>query len=169
MGYDLKTGWILRGKGKHAKFEVEGRKQQYFAEMLGAAVAIVAVVLFYKAYFEAGRIPPVASVYKSTIEAGVDPVVLKYILTWAVLGGVIQLISGLRRQIGIMFAAGLLITNPVAGIAGLIFLAIRVVIEKLFGDEGRKNLNVVSAGLIAGSALFSFFSNTFKLFKPTSK
>ena len=68
-----------------------------------------------------------------------------------------------------MFAAGLLITNPVAGIAGLIFLGIRVVIEKLFGDEGRKNLNVVSAGLIAGSALFSFFSNTFKLFKPTSK
>lgn len=169
MGYDLKTGWILRGKGKHAAFEVEGRKQQYFAEMLGGVVAIVAVVLFYKAYLEAGRIPPVASVYKSTIEAGVDPIVLKYILTWAVLGGVIQLISGLKRQIGIMFAAGLLITNPVAGIAGLIFLAIRVVIEKLFGDEGRKNLNVVSAGLIAGSALFSFFSNTFKLFKPTSK
>ena len=123
MGYDLKTGWILRGKGKNQKFEVEGRKQQYFAELVGAAVAIVAVFIFYKSYFMAGRIPPVAAVYKSTIEAGV---------------------------------------------AGLIFLAVRFIIEKKFGEEGTKNLNVLSAGLIAGSALFSFFTNTFKLVKkPT--
>ncbi len=168
MGYDLKTGWILRGKGKDIKFELEGRKQQYIAELFGAIVAIIAVFLFYKAYFMEGRIPPVAEVYKSTIEAGVDAVVFRYILIFAIVGGVIQLISGLRRQIGIMFAAGLLITNPIAGIAGLIFLAIRVIIEKVFGEEGRKNLNVLSAGLIAGSALFSFFTNTFKLVKtPT--
>lgn len=169
MGYDLKTGWILRGKGKNIEFELEGRKQQYIAELFGAVVAIVAVFIFYKAYFMEGRIPPVAAVYKSTIEAGVDAVVLRYILIFACLGGVIQLVSGLRRQIGIMFAAGLLITNPLAGIAGLIFLAIRVVIEKMFGEEGRKNLNVLSAGLIAGSALFSFFTNTFKLVKPADK
>lgn len=110
-----------------------------------------------------------AAVYKSTIEAGVDAAVLRYILIFACLGGIIQLVSGLKRQIGIMFAAGLLITNPIAGIAGLIFLAIRVVIEKIFGEEGRKNLNVLSAGLIAGSALFSFFTNTFKLVKPADK
>lgn len=168
MGYDLKTGWILRGKGKNQKFEVEGRRQQYFAELMGAAVAIVAVFIFYKSYFMAGRIPPVAAVYKSTIEAGVDAVVLRYILIFACLGGVIQLVSGLKRQIGIMFAAGLLIMNPKAGVAGLIFLAVRLIIEKKFGEEGTKNLNVLSAGLIAGSALFSFFTNTFKLVKkPT--
>lgn len=168
MGYDLKTGWILRGKGKNQKFEVEGRRQQYFAELMGAAVAIVAVFIFYKSYFMAGRIPPVAAVYKSTIEAGVDAVVLRYILIFACLGGVIQLVSGLKRQIGIMFAAGLLIMNPKAGVAGLIFLAVRFIIEKKFGEEGTKNLNVLSAGLIAGSALFSFFTNTFKLVKkPT--
>lgn len=169
MGYDLKTGWILRGKGKNQEFELEGRKQQYIAELFGAVVAIVAVFIFYKAYFLEGRIPPVAAVYKSTIEAGVDAAVLRYILIFACLGGVIQLVSGLKRQIGIMFAAGLLITNPIAGVAGLIFLVIRVVIEKIFGEEGRKNLNVLSAGLIAGSALFSFFTNTFKLVKPADK
>lgn len=168
MGYDLKTGWILRGKGKNKDFELEGRKQQYLAELMGACVAIVAVFVFYKAYFMEGRIPPVATVYKSTIEAGVDAAVLRYILIFACLGGVIQLISGLKRQIGIMFAAGLLITNPIAGVAGLIFLAVRFGIEKIFGEEGTKNLNVLSAGLIAGSALFSFFTNTFKLVKkPT--
>lgn len=168
MGYDLKTGWILRGKGKNPEFELEGRKQQYIAELMGAVVAIIAVFIFYKGYFLEGRIPPVAAVYKSTIEAGVDANVLKYILIFACLGGVIQLISGLKRQIGIMFAAGLLITNPIAGVAGLIFLAIRFGIEKIFGEEGTKNLNVLSAGLIAGSALFSFFTNTFKLVqKPT--
>lgn len=168
MGYDLKTGWILRGKGKNQKFEVEGRRQQYFAELMGAAVAIVAVFIFYKSYFMAGRIPPVAEVYKSTIEAGVDAVVLRYILIFACLGGVIQLVSGLKRQIGVMFAAGLLIMNPKAGVAGLIFLAVRFIIEKKFGEKGTKNLNVLSAGLIAGSALFSFFTNTFKLVKkPT--
>lgn len=135
---------------------------------MGACVAIVAVFVFYKAYFMEGRIPPVATVYKSTIEAGVDAAVLRYILIFACLGGVIQLISGLKRQIGIMFAAGLLITNPIAGVAGLIFLAVRFGIEKIFGEEGTKNLNVLSAGLIAGSALFSFFTNTFKLVKkPT--
>ena len=113
----------LKRKRKNQKFEVEGRKQQYFAELVGAAVAIVAVFIFYKSYFMAGRIPPVAAVYKSTIEAGV---------------------------------------------AGLIFLAVRFIIEKKFGEEGTKNLNVLSAGLIAGSALFSFFTNTFKLVKkPT--
>lgn len=168
MGYDLKTGWILRGKGKNKDFELEGRKQQYLAELMGACVAIVAVFVSYKAYFMEGRIPPVATVYKSTIEAGVDAAVLRYILIFACLGGVIQLISGLKRQIGIMFAAGLLITNPIAGVAGLIFLAVRFGIEKIFGEEGTKNLNVLSAGLIAGSALFSFFTNTFKLVKkPT--
>ena len=67
---------------------------------MGACVAIVAVFVFYKAYFMEGRIPPVATVYKSTIEAGVDAAVLRYILIFACLGGVIQLISGLKRQIG---------------------------------------------------------------------
>ena len=79
------------------------------------------------------------------------------------------MVSGLKRQIGIMLAAGLLITNPIAGVAGLIFMGIRVIIEKVFGDEGRKNLNVISAGLIAGSALYGFFTNTFKLFSTNSK
>ena len=169
MGYDLKTGWILRGRGKNPQFETTGRKQQYYAEMLGGFVAIIAVFIFWNAYLSNGRIPPVASVYQSTIEAGVNSEVLRNIIIFACVGGVIQLISGLKRQIGIMLAAGLLITNPIAGVAGLSFMGIRVIIEKVFGDEGRKNLNVISAGLIAGSALYGFFTNTFRLFSTDSK
>lgn len=169
MGYDLKTGWILRGKGENPEFESAGRKQQYYAEMLGGIVAVIAVFIFWHAYLSNGRIPPVAAVYKSTIEAGVNPEVFRNIVTFACVGGIIQLVSGLKRQIGIMLAAGLLITNPIAGVAGLIFMGIRVIIEKVFGDEGRKNLNVISAGLIAGSALYGFFTNTFKLFSTNSK
>lgn len=165
MGYDLKTGWILRGKGKNPEYELEGRKQQYIAEMSGSAVAIVLVIIFYRVYFTAGRIPPVASVYKATIEAGVDFVVLRNILIWACCGAALQLVSGLKRQIGILFSAGLLIMMPKAGVAGLIVLAIRVFIQKKYGEEGTKVLNVFSAGLIAGSALFSFFKNSFRIAK----
>jgi len=167
MGYDLKTGWILRGKLRSGvKYELEGRRQQYLAEIMGGIVAIICVFLFYKVYFTAGRIPPVASVYKATIDAGVDARVLKLLLIWACCGGLLQLVSGLKRQLGILFAAGLLIKLPIAGVAGLIFLAIRWGIQKKYGTEGTQVLNVFSAGLIAGSALFSFSKNTFKLIVP---
>ena len=46
MGYDLKAGWILRGKGANPAFEMEGRRQQYWAELLGLIVAAAFVLIF---------------------------------------------------------------------------------------------------------------------------
>ncbi len=52
MGYDLKAGWILRGNGADPAFEREGRRAQYQAELLGIAVSALAVLFFYRSYFE---------------------------------------------------------------------------------------------------------------------
>ena len=48
MGYDLKAGWILRGRGGYPDFEKAGRLQQYRAELLGFACAIVFLFIFSK-------------------------------------------------------------------------------------------------------------------------
>ena len=41
MGNDLKAGWILRGKGADPELERVGRKQQYYAELVGFAAAFL--------------------------------------------------------------------------------------------------------------------------------
>ncbi|HLE70441.1 MAG TPA: OPT/YSL family transporter, partial [Vicinamibacteria bacterium] len=43
MGYDLKAGWILRGRGTDPGFERAGRRAQLEAELLGIGVAAIAV------------------------------------------------------------------------------------------------------------------------------
>src|SRR5476651_641724 len=51
MGYDLKTGYLLRGEGRDMKAELAGRRQQLFAGMAGFVVAIPVVYLSYRGYF----------------------------------------------------------------------------------------------------------------------
>lgn len=70
MAYDLKAGWILRGKGANPAFEMEGRRQQYWAEILGLVTAAAFVLIFYKGYFTAGLFPPVSKVFVATINTG---------------------------------------------------------------------------------------------------
>lgn len=53
MGYDLKTGYLLRGEGADPAFERDGRAQQAIAALLGFGVAIVVVLLSYQAPFAA--------------------------------------------------------------------------------------------------------------------
>jgi len=36
MGYDLKTGWIVRGRGTDVAYELDGRRQQVISELDGA-------------------------------------------------------------------------------------------------------------------------------------
>lgn len=163
MAYDLKAGWILRGRGKYPKYENQGRKQQYFAELLGFAVAFVMVALLYKSYFLADNLPPVDRVLASTIEAGTNPSVIRHLLTWAIPGALIQLVGGTSRQIGVLFSTGLLIYNPAAGWTALAALAIRAILLKLYGDQIKSAMNVFAGGIIAGSALSSFGTATFKL------
>ncbi|HIH97612.1 MAG TPA: OPT family oligopeptide transporter, partial [Thermoplasmata archaeon] len=162
MGYDLKAGWILRGRGKYPEFERQGRRQQYYAELLGFAVAAIVIAIFYKNYFMGDLFPPVDRVFVSTILAGTSPEVTKYLLMWAIPGAIIQALGGPSRQIGVLFATGLLIFNPIAGWTALISILVRVALIKKYGKEIESPMYVLAGGFIAGSALCSFGTATLK-------
>ncbi len=159
MGYDLKAGWILRGKGKHTRFELEGRRQQLLAAMLAFVVAMPVVLFIFRDYFSQGLVPPVAKVYVAAINAGVSFDIAKSLLIWAIPGAIIQLIGGPGRQMGVLLATGLLINNPLAGWAVMIGIAIRAAVLRVGGEPMRNKIEVLAAGLIAGDALFSFFNS----------
>jgi uncharacterized oligopeptide transporter (OPT) family protein len=163
MAYDLKAGWILRGKGKYPEFERQGRRQQFYAELIGFGIAAIFVFLFYNNYFAADLFPPVDRVFVKTIESGAHADVAKYLLIWAIPGAIIQLLGSLSRQIGILFATGLLILNPVAGWTVVAALVIRILLYKKFGESVRETLYILAGGFIAGSALCSFGTTTLKL------
>ncbi|CAG9260257.1 conserved membrane hypothetical protein [Paraburkholderia unamae] len=161
MGYDLKAGFILRGHGEDPEFELAGRRQQLIAAMLAFVVAIPVVLLAHHAFFANGQIPPVAKVYVSTIQAGVAPGILHSLLIWAVVGAVLQFAGGPKRQLGVLFATGLLIASPLAGWAVVTGIAIRLVIERR-NPAAKSSMEVFAAGVIAADALYSFFGSLIK-------
>ncbi|MBL5768288.1 hypothetical protein B5V88_05705 [Heyndrickxia sporothermodurans] len=165
MGYDLKTGYILRGNGQDPEFEKKGRRQQLFAGMIGFSVAAIVVLLTYENFFSRGMIPPVNHVYAATIQSGVSPDIAKQLLIWAIPGALLQLIGGSKRQLGVLFATGLLLTNPIAGWAVLAGIIIRFSVLKWKGKEAETPMTILAAGFIAGDALYSFFTSIFKIGK----
>lgn len=80
-------------------------------------------------------------------------------------GAILQLIGGPTRQLGVLFATGLLILTPYAGFAVLTGIAIRLIWLKAKGKEAETPMSIMAAGFIAGDALFSFFNSVFKLGK----
>ena len=165
MGYDFKTGHILRGNGQDREFEVKGRKQQYITAMIAFGVALLTVVVTYKGYFAQNLVPPIDAVYVSTIEAGTSKDVAMQLLLWAIPGAIIQLIGGPSRQLGVMLATGLLILTPYAGFAVLAGILIRIIWRKVKGKEADTPMSILAAGFIAGDALYSFFNSVFKMGK----
>jgi len=165
MAYDLKAGWILRGSGSDPEYEKEGRKQQYITELISFMVAIAVVAIAHNSYFEQDLFAPVARVYVTTIEAGTNPAIALKLLLWAIPGAIIQFIGGPSRQLGVLFATGLLINYPIAGLTVVAGLLVRVIVVKMFKEEGQKSLYVLGAGFIAGAAVYSFFTSTLKLGK----
>ncbi len=156
MGYDLKTGWIVRGKSENPEREVYGRKQQVFIEMLGAFIGIIVVIFFADMTLKDGLIPATSTVFATTAQMGSNMALLKELALWAVPGAIIQII-GRKYMFGVLLATGLLINNPIYGIG----VVVAVVIRKIIGDEF---MNCRDAGLIAGDGLFSFFSSLIKMF-----
>ena len=73
-----------------------------------------------------------------------------------------QLLGGPKRQVGIMFATGLLIVNPLAGWAVVIGIILRLVVAKLWGQKAESATYTLAAGFIAGDALFNFFNSIWK-------
>jgi len=160
MGYDLKAGWILRKvHSRHpgyVAYERSGRKQQYYSAMVGFVVAIGMVAVLWKPYFDADKIPPIATVFADTIKVGLtDTDAVRTMLLWAVLGAVLQVIGGARRQMGVMLATGLLIAAPYAGWLVIGAIVLRLVVVKLRGPRAEEDLQLVGAGIITGDAFSS--------------
>lgn len=155
MGYDLKAGFVLRGRGQDAAFEAEGMRQQFLAASVAFAVALLVVAFSWQGFFTGGLMPPVARVYAATIQSGVAPGVAGSLLLWAVPGGLLQLVGGSRRQLGVLLSTGLLIANPVAGWGVMAGMAVRLWWERGLGRPAG-GLDVIAAGFIAGDALLSF-------------
>ena len=163
MGYDFKTGWLLRRvHSRHPNYrayEMSGRRQQYFSSVIGFAVALAMVALLWQPFFEDGRIPPVSVVFADTIAAGLtNPDAVTNLALWAIPGAIIQIVGGSSRQMGVMLATGLLLSQPNA--CWLIFgaLLIRLWVRKYKGAEAEESLALVGAGLIAGDAIASLGS-----------
>jgi uncharacterized oligopeptide transporter (OPT) family protein len=155
MGYDFKAGWLLRRDADPwLPFETAGRQQQYLAQLVGFAVALVTVILVWRSFFEQGLVPPVAKVYVQTIVAGIaEPGVLANLLLWALPGALIQFAGGPQRQMGVLLATGLLVASPQACWAVFAGLLLRVAYKKWRGDDGETDAALVGAGLIAGGSV----------------
>jgi uncharacterized oligopeptide transporter (OPT) family protein len=162
MGYDLKAGFLLRGLGADRAFELDGRKQQLFAAMLAFLIAIPTVWLAYPGYFAHNLVPPVDRVFIATIKAGATAEVAKALVIWAIPGAVLQVLGGPSRQLGILFATGLLIPNPLAGWAVLVGIAIRIVVLRWKGPQASGPMEVLAAGFIGGDALYGFFNSVIR-------
>ena len=157
MGYDLKTGWILRGKGKDPDYEIAGRKQQFIAEAIGGVVALVVVLLFMRMHFDLDLLPPVSRVFATTIGAGADPSIVRELVLWAIPGAILQAVGGSGKALGILFATGLLINNPIYGIGVLAAVVLRLII-------GTEPMEVREAGLIAGDGIYGFVTALIRTF-----
>jgi uncharacterized oligopeptide transporter (OPT) family protein len=159
MGYDLKAGFMLRGDGSNRAFELDGRRQQWFAALFAFVVAGIVVLASYHGFFAMNKVAPVDRVYVATIKAGASAYVAKQLLIWAIPGAIIQFLGGPRRQLGVLLSTGLLILFPIAGWAVLAGIVCRVVWERAAKAEG---MEVFGAGVIAGDSLYAFFTSTWK-------
>lgn len=162
LGFDLKTGWIVRGRGADPLAERDGRRQQLIAAVLGFLVAVVFVWVVSDRYLTSDLLPPADRVYAATIAAGTSRDVLLRLIVWAVPGALLQAAGGSARQIGVLFATGLLIYNPAAGWAALTALVVRVIVEKRYGDRAQSPMYVLAGGFLSGSAIMSFGAATLR-------
>ncbi|WP_435486032.1 OPT/YSL family transporter [Variovorax sp. GB1R11] len=162
MGYDLKAGHILRGETSGTPFETEGRREQMIAGMVGFAVAIVVVACTYSMFFANHQTAPINAAYVAAIKAGISGDTARNLALWAVPGAVLQILGGARQQLGVLFATGLLIASPMAGWMVAAGIACRLVAHRVLGVSAREKLEVFAGGVIAGDALYSFFSGVLK-------
>ncbi|WP_153100347.1 OPT/YSL family transporter [Paraburkholderia hayleyella] len=163
MGYDLKTGWLLRGSGKDPELELAGRRQQFLAAMSGFVVAGVVVVLFHQGFFERGMLPPVDRVYAASIKAGSSWEIARSLALWAIPGAVLQWLGGAKRQLGVLLSTGMLLMSPLAGFAVLAGLAIRYTLLRWRGERDVPEMSAFAGGVIAGDAIFSFTRSVIRM------
>lgn len=161
-GFDFKAGWVLRGEGSDPRFELLGRRQQLYAALIGFAVSTVVVMFTHGMYFSAGLFPPIDKVYAAAIHAGLDQGTVVRLALWAIPGALIQLVGGPSRQLGVLLGTGLLVASLETGWMVLAGLLVRALVVRLRGKEAEGPMTIFAAGLIAGDALYGFFSSVFK-------
>ena len=105
-------------------------------------------------YLSQDIMPPISYTFAATIQAGANMDLLRELLIWAIPGAIIQIIFG-SKMVGVLFATGLLLNNPVYGIGVLLAIVVRMIF-------GTKFMEVRDSGLIAGDGLYGFFSNLIK-------
>ncbi len=142
MGYDLKTGWILRGKGADPARESRAAKEQVKVEMLGGIIGILVVLMFANMYLSQDIMPPI-----SYTPSPLPP--LRPARTPACCGSCCcgpfpvrsSRSSSAPRWWASSFATGLLLNNPIYGIGVLLAVVVRLI----FGTEF---MEVRDSGLI---------------------
>jgi uncharacterized oligopeptide transporter (OPT) family protein len=157
LGYDLKSGWIIRGRGADPARESAGRRQQVLLQEIGALVGIVTAALAIGAYWRAGLVPPMSRVVAATIGLTMTPGLPAQLAVGAAFGIVAQLVGGPRRAVGLLLSTGLLLDNPVYGYALLAALLVRARI-------GTAPMTTRAPGLIAGDGLAGFAEAIFRAF-----
>jgi hypothetical protein len=145
LGYQLKAGGEL---GRATL-----RRQQTTVALLGLAVAVAVVSFRAPAYFERGVIPPVSQVLAVALELGQRAGGLSSLGPWIATGAVAQWLAGASRQVGLLFATGLLLPNPAAGWALLVGLAARFVVSAGFRGRADLGLALFGLGCIGGELL----------------
>ena len=160
MGYDLKTGWIVRGRGSDPAYEMDGRRQQVISELIGAFIAVGVTALLMNMHFKLDMVPPVSKVFAATVKAGLNPEILRQLVIASVFGAALQFAGGAKKALGILFATGLLIRNPIYGAGLLVALLIRLPLEKNFKPE----LEIYGGGLVAGDGIYGFVNALIRSF-----
>ncbi|WP_449280448.1 hypothetical protein [Leucobacter sp.] len=90
--------------------------EQLKASIVAIAIAIGVVAVSWQRLFAEGKLPPSSQVFADTIMAGVsDPRIAPTMALWAIPGALVQLLGGSKRQMGVLFATGLLVATPNAG------------------------------------------------------
>jgi len=139
---------------------------QFWAKILALIVSVTMILLLYKAYFVGLNLfPPASKTLAITVKAASNPEIARWLLIWAPVGFVLQIIGGSERQIGILLGAGLMIINPVAGIAVIAAVTGKLILIKIYGPAKLEQLFYVGgAGSVGGSAIVSFVIYTLRAF-----
>lgn len=147
FGDALKTGDLLRGEGKSIEVERNEKTQQLLMVGLTLLVIILVVFISYPYYFAQNRVPPVDHVFLATLKAGSS---FEMMNPWLIGGMIVGMVLQWSKGVGILFATGLLLNNPILG--GMILMG--VLLQSLLKNRVKSStVAVLSAGIISGDVM----------------
>ena len=155
-GIGLKAGWLLRGSGAQPDLEQKGRRDQIFLKLVGVVIGVAMAIIFGSTLADTGVIPPMSFFYANAIGEPVSTRLIVDLALWAIPGAILQGVFG-SKSVGLMFATGLLINNP---LFGMVVIA-SVIVRRFMGTT---HMQIRGPGLIAGDGVFGFISSVLRAF-----